>query len=82
MSSVNEYDAKPIPTDMLENICDGRQYHPSINRRKTRYKIRDHIKQRRAEWKGALLSMQNMGKVSHKVFKAVLMNFHNHYQLW
>ena len=56
MSSCNEYDAKPMSTDMLEYICNRSQYHPSINSIRARYKIRDHFKQRQVEWKGVLLS--------------------------
>ena len=33
MSSGNESDAEPMSTDMLEEIRDGVQSHPSINRR-------------------------------------------------
>ena len=61
-----------MSTDMLEDIRDGSQSHPSINRIEARYKIRDCIKQRQLEWKGALLSTQNMGKGSNKLFKAVV----------
>ena len=57
MSSGNESDDRPISTDMLEYVCDGSQYHLSINRRDTRYKIRDSFKQRQAYWRGLLLSM-------------------------
>ena len=32
----NEYDSKPMPADMLEEICDRSQYHPSINIREAR----------------------------------------------
>ena len=35
-----------ISTEMLEDICDGSQSHPNVNRREERYKIRDYIKQR------------------------------------
>ena len=72
MSSSDESDAEPMSPDMLGDICDGSQSGPRTNRKEARYKIRDCIKQRRAEWKGALLSMQNMGKFSHKVFKSVV----------
>ena len=41
-----------MSTDMLEDICDGGQSRPSINRREARYNIRDSFKQRQAEWKG------------------------------
>ena len=61
-----------ISTEMLEYICDGSQTHPNINRRESRYKIRDCIKQRQLEWKISLKSTQRMGKGSHKVFKTVV----------
>ena len=42
----NESDDEAMYTDMLEDICDGSQSHPKVNRREARYKIRDSIKQR------------------------------------
>ena len=72
MSSGNGFDAEPMSADMLEDIRDRSQSLPSINRRDTRYKIRDHFKQMWAEWKGALLSTVKMGKGLHKVYKAVV----------
>ena len=56
ISSGDESDAEPMSTGILKGICDGSQSHPIINRREARYKIRDHIKQFQAEWKGELLS--------------------------
>ena len=70
-SGVESY-AGPMSTDMLEDISYGSQSHLSVNRREACYKIRDRIKQSQAEWKGALLSTQNMGKGLHKVFKAIV----------
>ena len=52
-------------TEMLEDIRDGSQYHPNVNRREASYKIRDHIKQRQSRWKGALKATRNMGKGLH-----------------
>ena len=72
MESGDESEDEPMSTDMLEEICDGSKSHPSVNRRQARYKIRDHIKQRQTEWKEALLSTQNMGKVLQKLFKSAL----------
>ena len=46
VSPGDESDAETMPTDMLEDIRYGSQYHPSINRREARYNIRDCIKQR------------------------------------
>ena len=72
MSSGDVYYDEPMPTDMLEDISYGSQSHPSINRREARYKIRVCLKKRQEEFKGALLSTQNMGKGLHKLFKAVV----------
>ena len=33
MSSVDDSDAEPMHTEMLEDICDGMKSHPSINSR-------------------------------------------------
>ena len=41
----------------------------TIIKEKPVYKIRDLIRQRQSEWKGALEATQNMDKGSHKVFK-------------
>ena len=43
-----------ISTEMLEDIRYRSQTHPNVNRREARYKIRDRIRQRQSEWKGAL----------------------------
>ena len=72
MSSIDESNDEPMSADMLDGICDGNQSHMRINRIELWYKIRDCIKRGKAEWKGALLSTRNMGKGSHKVFKAVV----------
>ena len=69
MDSGDDSDYDPIFTEMLEEICDGSQSHPNVNRREARYKIRDRIKQIQLEYKGALKATQNMGKYLHKVFK-------------
>ena len=82
MSSGDESYAEPITTYMLEDICDVIQYHLSINRGEVLYNIFYRIKQRRAEWKGALLSTLNMFKGSHNFLRLLLINFHNHYQSW
>ena len=48
MDDGNELDHDLISTDMLENVCDRIQYHPHVNQREARYKIRDHIRQRQS----------------------------------
>ena len=67
MSSCDESDDEMI---MLEDIRDGIQSHPSVNRRAACYNIPDHIKRGQEEWKWVLLSMRSMGKGLHKIFKA------------
>ena len=54
INSGDESDHDLISTEMLEDIRDGSQTHPNVNRREARYKIRDRIRQRQSEWKGAL----------------------------
>ena len=59
MDSGDESDHDIISTEMLEDICDISQTHPS---KEYRYIIRDHIRQRQPEWKGALKSTERMSK--------------------
>ena len=61
-----------MSANMLEDICDRSQSCPITNRREARYKICDHFKQSQEEWKGDLLSTQNMVKVLHKVSNYVV----------
>ena len=51
INSSGESDHGLISTEMLEDICDGSQTHPNINRREARYKIRDRIRQIKSEFK-------------------------------
>ena len=46
MDSGDKSDDEPMSTEMLEDIRDGSQSHPNVNRTEARYKIRDRIKQR------------------------------------
>ena len=45
MNYGDESDHDLISTEMLEDIRDGSQTHPNVNRREARYKIRDRISQ-------------------------------------
>ena len=69
MDSGNDLEYEPMSTDMLEDIRDGSQSHPSVNRKEALYKIIYSIKQRQLELKGALKATHNMGKGLHKLFK-------------
>ena len=72
ISSGDESDEEPMPTEMLEDIRDGSQSHPGITRIEAHYNMRDCIKRGQAERKGALLSTQNIGKGLQKLFKDVV----------
>ena len=61
-----------IYTEMLEDIRDGSQTHPNVNKREASYKICDRVRQRQPEWRGALKATQSMGKGLHKVFSTVV----------
>ena len=61
-----------ISTEMLEDIRGGSQTHTNVNRREARYEIRDCIRQRQSERKGALKAIRSMGKGLHKVFSTVV----------
>ena len=51
MNSGDESDHDLVSTEMLEDICDGGQTHLNVNRRESRYKISDRIRQIQLEWK-------------------------------
>ena len=61
-----------ISFETSEEIHDGSQTHLKVNKREARCKIRDRIKQRQSEWKGALKATRNMGKGLHKLFSAIV----------
>ena len=46
LDSGDESDHDLVSTEILEDICDGSQTHPNVNRREARYKIRNSISQR------------------------------------
>ena len=54
MDSEDESDHDLMYIYMLEDICGGSQSHPNVNQREAHYIIRDRIRQRQLEWKGAL----------------------------
>ena len=71
MENIDEkekFDDNHISTETLHDICDGNQIHPNADKREARRKIRDRIKQRQSEWKGALKATRNMVKGLHKVY--------------
>ena len=62
LASSEESDHDLISTEMLEDIRDGSQTHPTVNKREARYEICDRVSRRELQWKGTLKAMRNMGK--------------------
>ena len=75
-------DEGSISTNALEDIQDGSHVHPDINTRDARLKISDRIKQAQSECKGEEISSNMMGKVLHKLLKAVLNELNNSWPKW
>ena len=75
MENPNEkekFDDDLISTETLHDIRDGNQTHPNIDKREARLKICDHIKQKKSQWKVALIATHKMGKGLHKVFSTIV----------
>ena len=75
MDAINpgdESDHDLISTEMLEDIRDGSQTHPIVNKREARYKIRDPVRQKESQWKGVLKSTRSMGIGLQKVFSTIV----------
>ena len=51
MNSGDESDHDLISTKILEDIRDGSQTHPNVNKREERYKIRDRVRQKESQRK-------------------------------
>ena len=49
IDETEKFDEGLISTEMLQDIRDGNQNHPEINKKKTRMAIRDRIKQDKSE---------------------------------
>ena len=56
INSGDESDHDLISMEMLEDIRDESQTHLNVNKREAHYKIRDRVRKRQSEWKGALKS--------------------------
>ena len=67
LDETEKFDEGLISTEMLQDIRDGNQNHPKINKREPRMAIRDHIKQNKSEWKGALRATHKIVKGLHRV---------------
>ena len=67
------FDDDLISTETLHDIRDRNQTHPSIDKREARLEIRDRIKQKKLQWKGALRTTHKMGKGLHRVFSTIVL---------
>ena len=76
MENIDEkenFDDYLISTETLHDIFDGNQTHPSMDKREARLEIRDRIKQKKQQQKGALRATHKMGKGLHKVFRTIVL---------
>ena len=60
-----KFDDDLISTEFLYDIRDGNQTHLKIKKREARMAIRDRIKQKKSQCKGALRATHKMGKGLH-----------------
>ena len=60
------FDDDLISTETLHDIRDRNQTHPSNDKREARLEIRDRIKQKKPQWKGASRATHKMGKGLHR----------------
>ena len=67
-----KFDDDLISKETFHDIRDINQTHPSIDKRESRLKIRDRIKQKKSERKGALRATHKMGKLLHRVFSTTI----------
>ena len=67
-----KFDDDLISTETLHDIRDGNQTHPNIDKMEARLEIRDSIKQKKLQWKGALRATHKMVKGLHRVFSAIV----------
>ena len=70
-STEDDSDDRFIGTNALKKIWDGSYINPDINSRYAILKIHDHINQAQSKLKETELSEKRMGKVLHKLVKAV-----------
>ena len=80
MSSVNESDSEPMSTDMLEDVRDGSQSRPIINRIYACYKIRDNLNKGEKNGKEHYYQHGKWVKFCTEYLRLLLMNFQKHYQ--
>ena len=72
LDEIEKIDDDLISTETLHDIHDGNQTHPKIDKREAFMAIRDRIKQKKWQWKGALRSTHKMRKVLHRVFSTIV----------
>ena len=72
LDETEKFDDDLISTETLHDIRDGNKTHPKIDKREARIAIRDRIKQKKSQWKGALRATHKMGKGLHRFFRTIV----------
>ena len=73
LEKIEEFDDDLISTETLHDIFEGKQTHPNIDKREARLAIRDRIKQKKSQRKGALRATHKMGNGLHRVFNNIVL---------
>ena len=63
LDKTEKFDDDLVSTEMLHDIRDGNQTHQKINKREACMAIRDRIKQKKLQLKGALRATHKMGNL-------------------
>ena len=77
LSTDDKSDDRSISMNDLEDVWYGNYVHIEINKRDFRLKICERIRQTQSEWTVVELLANSMGKVLHKVVKAVVTELNN-----
>ena len=72
LGETEKFDEGLISKELLQDIRDGNQNHPKINKREACMEIRERIKQKKSQRKGALRATHKMGKGLHRVFSTIV----------
>ena len=72
LDETEKFDDDLISTETLEDIRDGNQTHPKIDKREARIKIRDRIKQKKSQWTVALRATHKIGNGLHRFFNTIV----------
>ena len=72
LDETEKFDDDLISTETLHDIRDGNHTHPKSDKKEAHLAIRDLIKQKKSQWKGALRAKHKTGKGLHRFFSTIV----------